>query len=393
MNEWKRQTQAIRTQAEASCHREHSVPMFLTSSFVFDDSEEMRAAFADDIQRNIYSRFTNPNVSELAEKIRLMEGAEAGHATATGMAAVFATFGALCSSGDHILACRSLFGSTHTILTKILPRWGITHTYVDASDEDGWRAGIQENTRLIFLETPTNPAVDLIDLEFLGSLAAERNVILAVDNCFATPALQRPLELGAHISLHSATKCIDGQGRVMGGVVVGPEDLIQQIYDFARATGPALSPFNAWVLSKSVETLELRMEKHSQNAMELAQWLESHPAAGSVRYPFLPSHPQHEIAKRQMSAGGGVVTFTLEGGLEHGKRFMDAIEMCSLTANLGDTRTIVSHPSSTTHAKLTEEERQAVGITPGLIRISVGLEDMRDVIHDVEQALARVMEV
>ncbi len=389
MNEWKRQTQAIRTQAEASSHREHSVPMFLTSSFVFDDSEEMRAAFAGDIKRNIYSRFTNPNVAELAEKIRLMEGAEAGHATATGMAAVFATLGALCSSGDHILACRSLFGSTHTILTKILPRWGITHTYVDAADEDGWRDGIKDNTRLIFLETPTNPAVDLIDLEFLGSLAAEKDVILVVDNCFATPVLQRPLELGAHISLHSATKYIDGQGRVMGGVVVGPEDFIQQIYDFARATGPALSPFNAWVLSKSVETLELRMEKHSSNAMELAQWLESHPAAGSVRYPFLPSHPQHEIAKRQMSAGGGVVTFTLEGGLEHGKRFMDAIEMCSLTANLGDTRTIVSHPSSTTHAKLTEEERQAVGITPGLIRISVGLEDMRDVIHDVEQALEK----
>jgi O-succinylhomoserine sulfhydrylase len=364
--------------------------MFLTSSFVFDDSEEMRAAFAGDIQRNIYSRFTNPNVAELAEKIRLMEGAEAGHATATGMAAVFATLGALCSAGDHILACRSLFGSTHTILTKILPRWGITHTYVDASDVRGWRDGIQDDTRLIFVETPTNPAVDLIDLGFLGTLAEDRGIILAVDNCFATPALQRPLELGAHLSLHSATKYIDGQGRVMGGVVVGSGDLIQQIFDFVRATGPALSPFNAWVLSKSVETLELRMEKHSQNAMELAQWLEAHTAATSVRYPFLPSHPQHEIAKRQMSAGGGIVTFTLEGGLEHGKRFMDSIEMCSLTANLGDTRSIVNHPSSTTHAKLTEEERQAVGITPGLIRISVGLEDMRDVIHDIEQALERV---
>lgn len=391
MNEWKRQTQAIRTQAEASSHREHSVPMFLTSSFVFDDSEEMRAAFAGDIQRNIYSRFTNPNVAELAEKIRLMEGAEAGHATATGMAAVFATLGALCSAGDHVLACRSLFGSTHSILTKILPRWGITHTYVDASDAEGWRQGIQDNTRLIFLETPTNPAVDIIDLEALGHLAAERDVTLVVDNCFATPVLQRPLEFGAHISLHSATKYIDGQGRVMGGVVVGSVDLIQEIYDFARATGPALSPFNAWVLSKSVETLELRMEKHSQNAMELATWLEGHPNANSVRYPFLPSHPQHEIAKRQMSAGGGIVTFTLEGGLEHGKRFMDAIEMCSLTANLGDTRTIVSHPSSTTHAKLTEEERRAVGITPGLIRISVGLEDMSDVVHDVEQALGRAV--
>ena len=392
MNEWKRQTRAVRTQAEVSSHREHSVPMFLTSSFVFDDSEEMRAAFAGDIQRNIYSRFTNPNVAELAEKIRLMEGAEAGHATATGMAAVFATFGALLSTGDHILACRSLFGSTHTILTKILPRWGITHTYVDAADPEAWGDRIEEDTRLIFVETPTNPAVDVIDLEFLGRLAEERDVILVVDNCFATPVLQRPLELGAHISLHSATKFIDGQGRVMGGVVVGHGDLIQEIYDFARATGPALSPFNAWVLSKSVETLEIRMEKHSQNAMELAQWLEGRPDVASVRYPFLPSHPQYEIAKRQMSAGGGVVTFTLEGGLEHGKLFMDSIEMCSLTANLGDTRSIVSHPSSTTHAKLTEEERQAAGITSGLIRISVGLEDVRDVMDDIEQALDRVME-
>ena len=391
MNEWKRQTHAVRTQAEVSSHREHSVPMFLTSSFVFDDSEEMRAAFAGDIERNIYSRFTNPNVAELAEKVRLMEGAEAGYATATGMAAVFATLGALCSTGDHVLACRSLFGSSHSILTKILPRWGITHTYVDASDPQGWGAGILDNTRLIFLETPTNPAVDIIDLGALGKLAAERNIILVVDNCFATPVLQRPLELGAHISLHSATKYMDGQGRVMGGVVVGSADLIQEIYDFARATGPSLSPFNAWVLSKSLETLELRMEKHSQNAMELATWLESHPHADEVRYPFLPSHPQYEIAKSQMSAGGGIVTFTLDGGLEHGKRFMDAITMCSLTANLGDTRTIVSHPSSTTHAKLTEGERQAVGITPGLIRISVGLEHMKDVIGDISQALERAV--
>jgi len=365
--------------------------MFLTSSFVFDDSEEMRAAFAGDIERNIYSRFTNPNVAELAEKVRLMEGAEAGHATATGMAAVFATLGALCSTGDHVLACRSLFGASHSILTKILPRWGITHTYVDASDPQGWSAGIQDNTRLIFLETPTNPAVDIIDLGALGKLAAERNIILVVDNCFATPVLQRPLELGAHISLHSATKYMDGQGRVMGGVVVGSADLIQEIYDFARATGPALSPFNAWVLSKSLETLELRMGKHSQNAMELATWLESNPHADQVRYPFLPSHPQYEIAKSQMSAGGGIVTFMLEGGLENGKRFMDAIKMYSLTANLGDTRTIVSHPSSTTHAKLTEEERQAVGITPGLIRISVGLEHMKDIIGDIEQALERAV--
>ena len=387
MNDWRPQTWAVRAQAEESTHHEHAVPMFLTSSFVFEDSEEMRAAFAEEIDRNIYSRFTNPNVAELSEKIRRLEGAEAGHSMATGMAAVFATFGALLSSGDHILACRSLFGSTHTILTKILPRFGITFTYVDATDPDSWPGEIRDDTRMIFVETPTNPAVDLVDLEWLGELAAQKGLTLVVDNCLATPILQRPLEFGAHLSLHSATKYIDGQGRVMGGVVVGEKDLVKEIYDFSRATGPALSPFNAWVLSKSVETLEVRMERHSENALALARWVEGRAGIAYVRYPFLPSHPQHEIAKRQMSSGGGIVSFVVEGGLERGRRFMDSVKLCSLTANLGDTRTIVSHPGSTTHAKLTEEERQAVGITPGLIRISVGLEDLRDVIADVEQAL------
>ncbi len=389
MSERKPQTEAVRTQAEVSPHREHSVPVYLTSSFVFDDSEEMRAAFADEIDRNIYSRFTNPNVAELAEKLRTLEGAEAGHAMATGMAAVFATFGALLSSGDHILACRSLFGSTHTILEKILPRWGITHTYFDAWDPDSWAGKVQENTRLVFAETPTNPAVDLVDLERLGALCRERDLLLAVDNCFATPVFQRPLELGAHLSLHSATKFIDGQGRVMGGVVVGRADLVKKIFDFARATGPALSPFNAWVLSKSVETLELRMEKHAQNALTVARWLDTQAGVADVKYPFLPSHPQYELAKRQMTGGGAIVSFKVEGGLEAGRRFMDAVEMCSLTANLGDTRSIVSHPSSTTHSKLTEEDRLAVGITPGLVRVSVGLEHPDDVIADLAQALER----
>ena len=389
MTDPKPQTSAVRTQAEVSPHREHSVPIFVTSSFVFDDSEEMRAAFAGDIDRNIYSRFTNPNVAELSEKIRILEGAEAGYSTATGMAAVFSTFGALLSSGDHILACRSLFGSTHTILTKILPRWGITHTYFDAWDPDSWAEKVEDNTRLIFVETPTNPAVDLVDLERLGALSAERDLLLAVDNCFATPVLQRPLEFGAHLSIHSATKYIDGQGRVMGGVVVGQADLVQEIDDFARATGPSMSPFNAWVLSKSVETLELRMEKHTENAMKIAEWIEGQPGVTDVKYPFLPSHPQYEVARRQMTGGGGILSLKLEGGLEQGKRFLDAVEMCSLTANLGDTRTIVSHPSSTTHAKLTEEERQTVGITPGLVRISVGLEEPQDVVQDIQQALER----
>jgi O-succinylhomoserine sulfhydrylase len=365
------------------------VPIFATSSFVFDDSEEMRAAFAGEIDRNIYSRFTNPNVAELSEKIAYLEGAEAGHSMATGMAAVFSTFGALLSSGDHIVACRSLFGSTHTILTKILPRWGISHSYIDAWDPDSWPEAIRDNTKLIFVETPTNPAVDLVDMERLQALAESSGAILAVDNCFATPVLQRPIDYGAHLSIHSATKFIDGQGRVMGGVVVGQADLVKEIFDFCRATGPSLSPFNAWVLSKSVETLALRMEKHSENALVIAEWLEQQPGLGSVRYPFLPSHPQYDVAKRQMSGGGAVLAFTLDGGLEQGKRFLDSVEMCSMTANLGDTRTIVSHPSSTTHARLSEEERQAVRITPGLVRISVGLEDPSDVIADVAQALER----
>ena len=389
MSDRKPQTGAVRIQADVSQHREHSVPIFATSSFVFDDSEEMRAAFAGDIDRNIYSRFTNPNVAELSEKIALLEGAEAGHSVGTGMAAVFSTFGALLSSGDHIVACRSLFGSTHTILTKILPRWGIEHTYIDARDADSWPQAVRNNTKLIFVETPTNPAVDLVDLERLGALAADCGALLAVDNCFATPILQRPIELGADLCIHSATKFIDGQGRVMGGVVVGRTDLVKEIFDFCRATGPALSPFNAWVLSKSVETLGLRMQKHSENALRVAEWLEQQHGLGDVRYPFLPSHPQYDLAKKQMSGGGAVVSFTLDGGLEQGERFLDSVEMCSLTANLGDTRTIVSHPSSTTHAKLSEEERQAVRIMPGLVRVSVGFEDPSDVIADLAQALDR----
>lgn len=389
MADRKPQTEAVRIQAEVGPHREHAVPIFATSSFVFDGSDEMRAAFAGDIDRNIYSRFTNPNVAELSDKIAMLEGAEAGHSVATGMAAVFATFGALLSSGDHIVACRSLFGSTHSVLTKVLRRWGIEHTYIDAWDPDSWPEAVQDNTKLVFVETPTNPAVDLVDLERLAALAKECGAILAVDNCFATPILQRPIELGADLCIHSATKFIDGQGRVLGGVVVGPADLVKDIFDFCRATGPALSPFNAWILSKSVETLELRMEKHCQNALEIAKWLEAQGGVADVRYPFLPSHPQYEVAKRQMTGGGAVVAFQLEGGLEQGKRFLDSVEMCSLTANLGDTRTIVSHPSSTTHAKLTEEERQAVRITPGLVRVSVGLEHPEDVITDLAQALER----
>ncbi len=381
------ETLAIRTQSERSQFNEHSTPLHLTSSFVFDDAEQMRAMFSDEVDGNIYSRFSNPNTTELIEKICALEGAEAGWATATGMAAVFTTFGALLKQGDHVLACRSIFGSSHTILTKILPKWGITFTYVDIDDTDNWKNFVKENTKLVFIETPTNPGVDILDLEWLGNFSKEHNLLYIVDNCFATPYLQQPINYGVDLVIHSATKYLDGQGRVLGGLIAGKQTLIDEIQAFARHSGPALSPFNAWVISKSLETLAVRMDRHSENALKLAQWLEQHPQVELVKYPFLPSHPKYTIAKKQMKAGGGIVTFIIKGGLEQGKTFLDKLDLISITANLGDTRTIATHPASTTHSKLTEEERQEVGILPGLIRISVGLEHMGDIIEDIGQAL------
>ncbi len=383
------ETNAIRAQIERSENNEHSVPVYLTSSFMFEDAEEMRAMFADEKEGNIYSRFTNPNTTELVNKMCLLEGAEAGYAMASGMAAVFASFMALLKSGDHILSSSSIFGSTHTLLTKFLPKWGITHSYANVNKPETWESLIQPNTKMIFVETPSNPGLDIIDLEWLGALAKKHNLILNVDNCFATPFIQRPIEYGAHIVTHSATKYIDGQGRVLGGLVVGKEDLIKEIFAFCRSSGPSLSPFNAWTLSKSLETLAIRMERHSQNAQKLAALLENNAEIEQVRYPFLLSHPQYEIARKQMSMGGGLVTFNIKGGIERGRRFLDALQLCSLTANLGDSRTTATHPASTTHAKLTEEERLSVGITPGLVRISVGLENIIDIIADVEQALEK----
>ena len=383
-------TQAIRIQTERTSQMEHATPLFLTSSFTFDDADSMRAAFADETDDNIYSRFSNPNVQEFVDKMCALEGAEAGFATASGMSAVFASFMALLQNGDHLLVCNSIFGSTHTIVTKYLPRYGITYTYVSADKPEEWEAAIQSNTKMIYLETPTNPGLDIIDLEFAAELAQKYNLILNVDNCFATPVNQKPLEYGAHLSVHSATKWIDGQGRVMGGVVVGKKELIKEIYLFCRSSGPALSPFNAWVLSKSLETLDVRMERHAANALKVAEALENHKAISWLKYPYLPGHPQFEIAKKQMKNGGGIVCFELKGGLESGRAFLNNLQMLSLTANLGDTRSIASHPASTTHAKLTEAERMDVNITPGLIRISVGLELANDILSDILQALAKV---
>jgi O-succinylhomoserine sulfhydrylase len=381
------ETEAIRHQHERTEFREHSVPLYLTSSFVFDDAEQARAMFADEIPGNIYSRYSNPNPNELIEKLCLMEGAEDGIATASGMAAMYSSMAALLKSGDHVLACRSVFGSTHQILNTIFPRFGITSSYADISAPETWEEKIQPNTRMIFVETPSNPALDLLDLEWIGKLAAKHNVILNVDNCFATPYLQNPIKWGAHLVTHSATKFMDGQGRVIGGVILGKKELIKEIRFFTRHTGPSMSPFNAWVLSKSLETLAVRMERHCQNALALATYLEKHDQVSRVSYPFLPSHPQHALAKKQMRLGGGLVTFEVKGGLDQGRKFLNALKMISHTPNLGDTRTIAIHPASTTHSKLTDAERLAVGITSGLIRISVGLEHIDDIIADIEQAI------
>jgi len=381
------ETFAIRTQTERTQFDEHSTPLFVTSSFVFEDAEDMRASFAEEKPKNLYSRFSNPNVTEFTDKIVKMEGAEAGYAFATGMAAIYSTFATLLNAGDHIVSCQSVFGSTHTLFTKYFPKWNIETTYFKAEDAEKVEQYIQPNTKILYLETPTNPAIEVLDLEYFGQIAKKHNLIFIVDNCFATPYLQQPIKYGADIVVHSATKLIDGQGRVLGGVAVGKADLIREIYLFARNTGPAMSPFNAWVLSKSLETLAIRVERHCENALKVAEFLENHPNVELVKYPFLKSHPGYEIAKKQMKLGGNIVAFEIRGGIEGGRNFLNKIKMCSLSANLGDTRTIVTHPASTTHSKLTDEERNEVGITAGLVRCSVGLEHVDDIIADLKQAL------
>jgi O-succinylhomoserine sulfhydrylase len=381
------ETDAIREQTERTNFREHSVPLYLTSSFVFEDAEQARALFADEVPGNIYTRFSNPNNSELINKLCLLEGTEDGIATASGMAAMYCSMAALLKAGDHLLASRSVFGSTHQILNTLFPRFNISHTYVDLNDPSTWESKILPNTKMIFVETPSNPALDIIDLEWLGKLANKHKLILNVDNCFATPYLQNPAKWGAHLVTHSATKFIDGQGRVIGGAILGKKDLIKEIRFFARHTGPSMSPFNAWVLSKSLETLAVRMDRHCENANSVAKHLQNHSQLEYVKYPFLLSHPQFELAKKQMRLGGGVVTFEVKGGIERGRKFLNSLKMLSHSANLGDTRTIATHPASTTHSKLSEAERLAVGITPGLIRVSVGLENINDIIADIDHAL------
>lgn len=383
----KKQTAAIRLQEQRSQNLEHSVPLYLTSSFVFDSAEQMKEAFDETIEHDIYSRYSNPNVSEFVQKVCALEGAEAGYAMASGMGAIFSTFAALLSAGDHVVSIRPVFGATHTVFTKILPKWQIHTSYVSCTDVSEWEQAVTPATKMFYIETPTNPGLELVDLEAAGAFCKKHNILLVVDNCFATPVLQRPIAYGADIVLHSATKYFDGQGRVLGGVICGKKDLVQQVYLFCRSTGPSLSPFNAWVLSKSMETLKLRVEKHCQNALEIAQQLGKNKEVQIVSYPFLPMHPQYTVAQKQMKAGGGIVTFELSGGYARAVRFINALKMISISANLGDTRSIVTHPASSTHSKLSDAERKAVNISPSLIRCSVGLEDIEDIYNDIAQAI------
>jgi|TARA_B110000037_G_scaffold222938_1_gene300720 O-succinylhomoserine sulfhydrylase len=387
MSDYNFETEAIRTQTERSQFAEHSTPLYLTSSFIFDDAEDMRASFAEEKEKNLYSRFSNPNTTEFVSKVVKMEGAEAGYAFATGMSAIFSTLGALLDSGDHIVSSRSIFGSTHALFTKYFPKWNITTSYFDVLKIEDIESLIRPSTKMLFAESPTNPGVDILDLEKMGAIAKKHNLLLVIDNCFATPYLQQPIKFGADLVIHSATKLMDGQGRVLGGVTVGTNDLMREIYLFSRNTGPAMSPFNAWVLSKSLETLSIRVDRHCENALKAAKYLESKSNINWVKYPFLKSHPQYEIAKKQMKLGGNIIAFEVVGGIDAGRNFLNNIKMCTLSANLGDTRTIVTHPASTTHSKLSIEDRLMVGITDGLVRISIGLENIDDIIADLEQAL------
>ena len=384
------ETHAIRNQMKRSQYLEHSTPLYLTSSFVFEDAEDMRASFAEEKKRNIYSRFSNPNTSEFVQKVVQMEEADDGVSFATGMGAVFATFAAFLNAGDHIVSVRALFGSTHTLFTKYLPKWEISTSYFPVDDISLVEELIQPNTKCIYVESPTNPGVDILDLEAIGKIAKKHKLLFIVDNCFATPYLQQPIKYGADLVIHSATKLMDGQGRVLGGVTVGSKDLIRELFLFARNTGASLSPFNAWILSKSLETLAVRIDRHCENAFTIAEKLEASQEINWVKYPFLKSHPQYALAKKQMLKGGNIIAFEVKGELEAGRNFINAIELCSLSSNLGDSRTIITHPASTTHSKLSNEDRLAVGITNGMIRISTGLEHPEDIWNDLKNALSKI---
>lgn len=381
------ESKVIRQRIAKTKENEHSSPIFMTSSFEYDSAEDMQLAFSEG-DTNIYSRYTNPNFNEFIDRLCIYENAEAGHATASGMSAVFSSFMTFLQAGDHLLSCSSIFGSTYGLINNWLPKYGMETTFLDVNQVDSWESAVKQNTKMLYIETPTNPGLGIIDIQQVANWCKAKNILLVVDNCFATPYLQQPLNLGADLSIHSATKFIDGQGRGVGGAVLGRKDLIEEIIQFCRTTGPALSPFNAWMFSKSLETLAVRMDRHCESAERIAKYLEGRSGIKKVVYPFLESHPQYHIAKKQMKKGGALVAFELEGGLDQGQRFLNALEMCSLTANLGDTKTIVSHPASTTHSRMTEEDRLAVGISNSFIRISAGLENVEDILTDIDKGLS-----
>ncbi len=383
-------TLAVRAGTQRSQFQEHSEAMYLTSSFVFGSAAEAAARFSGAEPGPIYARFTNPGVSMFEDRLAALEGAERCVAFASGMAAILATVMGLMKAGEHVVASRSIFGSTVQLFQNILGRFGVETTFVSPTDPAEWRAAVKPSTRLFFVESPSNPLTEVSDIRALADIAHEAGAWLAVDNCFCTPALQRPLQLGADIVIHSATKYLDGQGRVLGGAVLGDKALMEGVYTFLRTAGPTLSAFNAWVLLKGLETLSLRMQAHSAHALELAIWLEAHPKIARVLYPGLPSHPQHELAMRQQVNGGGIVAFELAGGKEAAWKVIDATQVMSITANLGDTRTTITHPASTTHSRMTPEQRAAAGIGDGLIRIAVGLEHPADLMADLERGLALI---
>lgn len=385
------ETLALHTGIHRSQFNEHSEALFLTSSFVFDSAAQAAARFSDAEPGNIYSRFTNPTVTAFQERLAALEGAEACVATSSGMSAILACTMGLLRAGDHIVASRSLFGATVSLFNNILKRFNIETTFVSATDVSAWEAAVKPSTRLLFMETPSNPLTEISDIAALAAVAKKAGAWLAVDNCFCSPALQRPLELGADLVIHSATKYLEGQGRVLGGAVLGKRDLMMDggIFGFLRTAGPSLSPFNAWVILKGMETLSLRMERHSENALEIARWLEAQPGVAKVYYPGLPSHPQYELANRQQKTGGGIVSFELKNGREAAWRVVDSVRMISITANLGDAKSTLTHPATTTHGRISQENRDAAGITEGLLRIAVGLEAVKDIKADLARGLTR----
>jgi O-succinylhomoserine sulfhydrylase len=381
------ETLAVHAGIKRSQFNEHSEALFLTSSYLFDSAAQAAARFIGAEPGNIYSRFTNPTVTMFEERLAALEGAEQCVATASGMSAILACCMGLLKCGDHIVASRSIFGSTVNLFGTIFKRFGVDTTFVSATDVNEWEVAVRPNTRLFFLETPSNPLTEISDIAGIAAVAKQHDVLLAVDNCFCTPVLQRPLELGADIVIHSATKYLDGQGRVLGGAVLGSKKVMEPIYQFLRTAGPTMSAFNAWVFLKGLETLKIRMDAHSANALSVARWLETQANVARVYYPGLPSHPQHQLAMKQQKTGGGIVSFEVKGGREEAWRLIDSTRMISITANLGDTKTTLTHPATTTHARITQEARDAAGISEGLLRIAVGLEAVSDIQDDLARGL------